>query len=179
MLFRSALWTAVEWAAVRLLDASDADEALRIAGLSRTLSPVTFATVLQRYGDLKRRRGVVDTNDLISGVLREATRDPRIGASLRRRFRHVSVDEAQDMNPLQYAFLKLLAGDTPDLFLVGDPNQAIYGFNGADNTLFDDLPGLPGATVVSLPSNYRCTPQVVDSAVRLRSEEHTSELQSH
>ena len=65
----AALWTAVEWAAVRLLDASDADEALRIAGLSRTVSPATFATVLQRYGDLKRRRGVVDTNDLISGVL--------------------------------------------------------------------------------------------------------------
>ena len=174
-----ALWTAFEWAAVRLLDASDADEALRVAGLSRTVSAATFAAVLQRYGDLKRRRGVVDTNDLISGVLREATRDPRIGASLRRRFRHVSVDEAQDMNPLQYAFLKLLAGDTPDLFLVGDPNQAIYGFNGADNTLFDDLPGLSGATVVSLPSNYRCTPQVVDSAVRLmRNASQTVEARS-
>lgn len=174
-----ALWTALEWAAVRLLDASDADEALRVAGLSRTVSAATFAAVLQRYGDLKRRRGVVDTNDLISGVLREATRDPRIGASLRRRFRHVSVDEAQDMNPLQYAFLKLLAGDTPDLFLVGDPNQAIYGFNGADNTLFDDLPGLSGATVVSLPSNYRCTPQVVDSAVRLmRNASQTVEARS-
>jgi DNA helicase-2/ATP-dependent DNA helicase PcrA len=175
----AALWTAVEWAAVRLLDPAAADEALRVAGLSRTVSPAVFAAVVQRYGEIKRRRGVVDTNDLISGVLREAARDPRVGASLRRRFRHLSVDEAQDMNPLQYALLRLLAGDSPDLFLVGDPNQAIYGFNGADYTLFDDLPGLPGATVVSLPSNYRCSPEVVDSAVKLmRNASQTVEARS-
>ena len=88
--------------------------------------------------------------------------------SMRHQFRHVSVDEAQDMNPLQYEFLRLLVGDEPDVFVVGDPNQAIYGFNGADNTLFDELPGLgAGARVVTLPSNYRCTPQVVDAASRL------------
>ncbi|MGA1362298.1 MAG: UvrD-helicase domain-containing protein [Ilumatobacteraceae bacterium] len=162
-----ALATAVDWAAVRMVEPRDADAALRVAGLSRVLGTDEFAAIVERYGNLKRRRGVVDTNDLIAGVLREAARDTRIAVSVRQMFRHVSVDEAQDMNPLQYAFLRLLVGDAPDLFLVGDPHQAIYGFNGADNTLFDELPGLPGATVVSLPSNYRCSPEVVDAATRL------------
>jgi DNA helicase-2/ATP-dependent DNA helicase PcrA len=80
-------------------------------------------------------------------------------------FKHLSVDEAQDMNPLQYEFLKVLSGSNPDLFLVGDPHQAIYGFNGADKTLFDDLPGIGSpAQVISLPSNYRCTPEIVSFA---------------
>jgi DNA helicase-2/ATP-dependent DNA helicase PcrA len=70
------------------------------------------------------------------------------------------------MNPLQYAFLKVLLPANPDVFLVGDPNQAIYGFNGADKDLFDSLPGFStGANVVSLPSNYRCTPEIVKIAV--------------
>ena len=162
-----ALATAVDWATVRMIDPGRADAALRVAGLSRTLDTATFAGIVDRYENLKRRRGVVDTNDLISGVLRAAAADTRIAASVQQMFRHVSVDEAQDMNPLQYAFLRLIVGDAPDLFLVGDPHQAIYGFNGADNTLFDELPGLTGATVVSLPSNYRCTPEVVDAATRL------------
>jgi DNA helicase-2/ATP-dependent DNA helicase PcrA len=70
------------------------------------------------------------------------------------------------MNPLQYAFLQVVTSVQPDLFLVGDPNQAIYGFNGADKTLFDTLPKMNGsAHVVSLPSNYRCTPEIVRMAV--------------
>ncbi|MFM8553246.1 MAG: ATP-dependent helicase [Acidimicrobiales bacterium] len=162
-----ALATAVDWATVRMIDPHRADAALRVAGLSRTLDTAAFAGIVERYEGLKRRRGVVDTNDLISGVLRAAAADTRIAASVQQMFRHVSVDEGQDMNPLQYAFLRLLVGDAPDLFLVGDPHQAVYGFNGADNTLFDELPGLTGATVVSLPSNYRCTPEVVDAATRL------------
>ncbi|MFN5650315.1 MAG: ATP-dependent helicase, partial [Actinomycetes bacterium] len=162
------LASAIDHATVRLMTQRAIEDALAASGLHREMKSDEFRSAVQKYDALKRRRGVVDTNDLISHVVRDAREDRRFLASIRHQFRHVSVDEAQDMNPLQYEFLRLLLDDPADLFVVGDPNQAIYGFNGADSTLFDELPGLgTGAHVVTLPSNYRCTPQVVDAATRL------------
>lgn len=159
---------AIDHATVRMLTGRGIEAALAASGIQRDVTREQFERIVHRYEESKRKRGVVDTNDLIAHVVRDARRDPRFMQSMRHQFRHVSVDEAQDMNPLQYEFLRLLVGDEPDVFVVGDPNQAIYGFNGADNTLFDELPGLgAGARVVTLPSNYRCTPQVVDAASRL------------
>ena len=159
---------AIDHATVRMLGGAALSESLAVSGISRAVSSEGLAAIMKRYEEAKRKRGVVDTNDLIAHVVRDARRDPVFVESMHRQFRHVSVDEAQDMNPLQYEFLRILAGTQPDLFVVGDPNQAIYGFNGADRTLFDELPGLgTGAVIVSLPSNYRCTPQVVDGAVKL------------
>ena len=158
---------AIDHATVRMLTGRGIEAALAASGIQRDVTREQFERIVHRYEESKRKRGVVDTNDLIAHVVRDARRDPRFMQSMRHQFRHVSVDEAQDMNPLQYEFLRLLVGDEPDVFVVGDPNQAIYGFNGADNTLFDELPGLgAGARVVTLPSNYRCTPQVVDAASR-------------
>ncbi len=72
------------------------------------------------------------------------------------------VDEAQDLNPVQHQLLRQLAGERRDLFLVGDPAQAIYGFNGSDPTLLADVDQhLAGVEVIRLPTNYRCTPQIV------------------
>ena len=162
------LASAIDHATVRLMTQRAVDDALAVSGLHREMRADEFRAAVQKYDALKRKRGVVDTNDLISHVVRDAREDRRFLASIRHQFRHVSVDEAQDMNPLQYEFLRLLLDDPADLFVVGDPNQAIYGFNGADSSLFDELPGLgTGAHVVTLPSNYRCTPQVVDAATRL------------
>ncbi len=155
-----------DWGSSLLLDARATVSAARAAGRTLPLPEKRLVEVLEAYTTLKRRRGVVDLNDYLSLVIEEARHDPRFIESMRFRFRHLSVDEAQDMNPLQWEFLRTLAGDEPDLFLVGDPNQAIYGFNGADSTLFADLPGVErGARIVPLPSNYRCTPEIVDFAV--------------
>ncbi|MFM7744707.1 MAG: 3'-5' exonuclease, partial [Actinomycetota bacterium] len=84
------------------------------------------------------------------------------------RYRHLLVDEAQDMNPQQFEFLEALRGGRRDIFIVGDPLQAIYGWNGADPRLFDNLPQtLGGATVVHLRNNYRCSPVVVDAGLHV------------
>lgn len=136
-----------------------------------------YATIVNEYEKLKKKRGVLDLNDMLRLTIHEAHDDPRFLASIRWQYRHVLVDEAQDMNPLQYKFLRLVAGDNPDLFVVGDANQAIYGWNGADRTLFDALPGLPAPShVVSLPSNYRCTPPIVNAALHMlgSDEEHVA-----
>lgn len=158
----SEVLAAIDWAHARMLGPEVAAEALGRAGMKVPLGGPRFAEVFEAYEKLKRKRGVVDLDDFLIHVVTEAARDRRFAESLRFQFRHVSVDEAQDMNPLQFAFVKALAADTQDLFLVGDPNQAIYGFNGADKSLFDTLPGIgAGAHVVTLPSNYRCTPEIV------------------
>lgn len=158
--------TAVDWAHSRMLSPTDAAKALAAAGQNVPLGEKRFTEIFDAYEKTKKKRGAVDLNDFLTYVVNESTKDPRYAESIRFQYRHISVDEAQDMNPLQYAFLKVVIATQPDLFLVGDPNQAIYGFNGADKTLFDTLPNMNGAAhVVSLPSNYRCTPEIVRMAV--------------
>ena len=156
---------AIDWAHGHMCSPSQSVEKMTRAGLTIPLGPERFVEVFETYEKTKKKRGVVDLNDFLTFVVHEAKRDQRYIESVNFQFKHLSVDEAQDMNPLQYEFLKVLSGSNPDLFLVGDPHQAIYGFNGADKTLFDDLPGIGSpAQVISLPSNYRCTPEIVSFA---------------
>jgi DNA helicase-2/ATP-dependent DNA helicase PcrA len=124
--------------------------------------------VLADYTLLKRRRGVIDFDDVLVHVARDMRLDPEFAAALRWRFRHLLVDEAQDLNPVQQALVDLLRHGRDDLFLVGDPSQAIYGFNGADPGLLLDVESrFAGVEVVRLPVNHRCTPQIVRAGVHV------------
>ncbi len=120
------------------------------------------------YADEKRKRRVVDFDDLLELCAAELEHQPDFAASQRWRFRHLFVDEFQDVNPLQFRLLEAWRGGRPDLCVVGDPNQAIYGWNGADPSLLLRLPSLVGgATVVRLDRSYRSTPQVLTTAAAL------------
>ena len=126
------------------------------------------------YEALKTRRGVVDFDDLLERCLHALTDDRQWASGIRWRFRHLFVDEAQDLNPLQHAVLEGMRGGRPDLCLVGDPRQAIYGWNGADPSMLAEVERrYPGVTVVRLLSNYRCSPQIVraGAAVLVAAEE--------
>jgi DNA helicase-2/ATP-dependent DNA helicase PcrA len=91
--------------------------------------------------------------------------DNAYAQAVRWRYRHIFVDEAQDMNPLQYELFEAIRGQRADVFIVGDPMQAIYGWNGSDKKLFDELPDkIRGTTVLRLPNNYRCTPEILSAA---------------
>ena len=98
------------------------------------LDPDVVPVVVERYEALKRRRGVVDFDDMLGGVLDLVRRDTTFRDIVRWRFRHFFVDEAQDLNPLQHAMLEAIRDGRPDICLVGDHRQAIYGWNGADPT---------------------------------------------
>ena len=125
--------------------------------------PEFVAEVLAAYTEEKRARRIVDLDDLIGLTIDAARRDDAFADQLRWRFRHVLVDEAQDLNPLQHRFLDVLRTGRDDLYLVGDPAQAIYGFTGSDPTLLVDVADrFPGVEIVRLPVNHRCTPQVVE-----------------
>jgi DNA helicase II / ATP-dependent DNA helicase PcrA len=108
---------------------------------------------------------VVDFDDLLALATRDILTDPDYAAAVRWRHRHLYVDEFQDVNPLQFELLRAWRGAGDDLFVVGDPNQAIYGWNGADPNLLRSFTRRePQATIVELTDNYRSTPQILTTA---------------
>ncbi len=158
----ATLATEAAWASARGVDAAGYVDAARAAARRTGPPPHRIADALASYQDLKRKRGVVDLDDLLSLMVRELIVDQTFADAIRWRFRHVHVDEAQDLNPIQFRLLELVVGTHHDLYLVGDPAQAIYGFNGADPSLLAGIADrLPGVEVVRLPTNHRCTPQIV------------------
>jgi ATP-dependent DNA helicase UvrD/PcrA len=123
--------------------------------------------VAGEFAALLASRGMVDFDGLISlplGLLQQA---PDLAAALRARWRSISVDEYQDTDADQYALLRLLAGDGSGLAVIGDPDQAIYGFRGADVGFFLNFRrDYPGARTVALTRNYRSSPVIVSGAMQ-------------
>jgi superfamily I DNA/RNA helicase len=119
---------------------------------------------LARYRAGKRARGLVDLDDLLALPVALLREHPELAAAYRERWRHVAVDEYQDVDPAQYALLALL--DPADLCAIGDPDQAIYSFRGADVGFFLRFAtDFPGAREVRLTRNYRSTGPVLAGAL--------------
>jgi DNA helicase-2/ATP-dependent DNA helicase PcrA len=126
------------------------------------LPPSQFADVLDRYVGLCHSRGVLDFDLLLSEAISLLQNEPNVLAAFRQRNRSLYVDEAQDMNPLQFMMLRQMAGDDPDLFCVGDPNQSIYGFNGANPKFLNDIVRTwPDTVVLDLTRNHRSTANII------------------
>jgi DNA helicase-2/ATP-dependent DNA helicase PcrA len=126
------------------------------------LPPAQLADVLDRYVGLTRSRGQLDFDLLLSEAVMLLRDEPDVLASFRYRNRSLYVDETQDMNPLQFMLLRQMAGDDPDLFCVGDPNQSIYGFNGANPSLINEiLTTWPDTVVLDLTRNHRSTANII------------------
>ena len=112
-------------------------------------------------------RGLVDFDGLTELPAALLAREPQIAAGLRTRWPFVSVDEYQDIDPVQYELVRALAGDGAGLTAIGDPDQAIYGFRGADVGIFGRFAGdFPRATTVELTRNYRSSPAIVTAALQ-------------
>ena len=135
------------------------------------LAPAQMAEVLDRYVGLCRSRGLLDFDLLLSEAITLLREEPDVLASFRYRNRSLYVDEAQDMNPLQFMLLRQMAGSDPDLFCVGDPNQSIYGFNGGTPTLMNEiLLTWPDTLVLDLTRNHRSTANIIAVANTLLEE---------
>lgn len=155
----------IEWARARLVAPEHYAGAAELAGRTPPMATDAFAEVMVAYQQEKRRRRVVDFDDLLALAIRDIHDDPDYAAAVRWRHRHLYVDEFQDVNPLQFELLKAWRGPSDDLFVVGDPNQAIYGWNGADpNLLANFARREPKANEIRLVDNYRSTPQVLTLA---------------
>lgn len=157
--------TEIEWARAR--DISPADYAAEAHRDDRrtTTSLDHIAALYTAFEDEKRRRGLIDFDDILGRCADLLADDPTFAQAQRWRFRHLFVDEFQDVNPLQHRLLLGWLGDRTDLCVVGDPNQAIYRWNGADAGYLREFGRHhPGATIVELRSSYRSTPQVLHVA---------------
>jgi uncharacterized protein (TIGR00375 family) len=112
-------------------------------------------------------RGLVDVDGLVDLPVAMLREHPAVAASLAARWPRISVDEYQDIDAGQYALLRLLAGDGSGLTVIGDPDQAIYGFRGADVGFFLRFAAdYPGAATVQLTRNYRSVPAIVAGALQ-------------
>jgi DNA helicase-2/ATP-dependent DNA helicase PcrA len=155
----------IEWAKARCLAPDDFVRAAAFAGRRGSWAPEEVAWIWEAYELEKRRRQVLDFEDLLLRTTEQLLCDHRFAASARWRFRHVFVDEYQDVNESQQRLLRAWLGANDDICVVGDPNQAIYAWNGAKARAISDFPDdFAGSKVLTLSINYRSTHEVLSVA---------------
>ncbi len=117
------------------------------------------------YEELCQRAGVIDFAELLLRSLELIRDNDDIRGHYQRRFRHILVDEFQDTNAIQYAWLRLLAGADTPVFVVGDDDQSIYGWRGAriENIQHFEQ-DFPGTRTIRLEQNYRSTSTILKAA---------------
>ena len=161
----SAIDTEIGWAKARCLRPELYADAARSAERVVAVEPGQVESAFSAYQDSLSRRHALDLDDVLIHAADLFHDDAGFAERMRWRYRHFSVDEFQDVNPAQFRLIEALLGSGNDLCAVGDPNQAIYGWNGADPTLLTRLPQMVGGMeVVRLDENHRSTPQVVAAA---------------
>ncbi len=155
----------IEWAKARLVPPSGYEAAARDAGRLTPRPPAEVAACYDRYEQEKRKRHLVDFDDLLRWCAQTIERDETFGAAQHFRFRSLFVDEFQDASAAQVRLVRAWLGGRPDLCVVGDDAQAIYSFAGADpGPLRDFASHFPGGVSVRLAVNYRSTAPIVAAA---------------
>ncbi|MGB2988762.1 MAG: UvrD-helicase domain-containing protein, partial [Candidatus Zixiibacteriota bacterium] len=125
----------------------------------------TVARVYPLYQKKLRDANAFDFDDLIMKTVELFKAHPQILEGYQNRFEHILVDEYQDTNHAQYVLVNLLAGRSRNLCVVGDEDQSIYGWRGADiNNILDFEKDYPAAKVIKLEQNYRSTQVILDAA---------------
>jgi DNA helicase-2/ATP-dependent DNA helicase PcrA len=123
------------------------------------------AKLYGRYQAALRRAGALDFDDLIAESVRLWLDHPETGERWSRRFRHVLVDEYQDTNHAQFRLVQSLAAIHGNVFVVGDDDQSIYGWRGADlANVLEFERAFPGAVTLRLEQNYRSTKNILNAA---------------
>ena len=151
------LETAITYAKNQMLKGEELAE-VQVEGLD-------FPVFYQNYCKTLRERHLMDFDDQMVYTLQILRRYPQILQAVQKRYRWFCVDEAQDTSKIQHVIIRLLAGESGNLFMVGDEDQSIYGFRAAYPqalTEFDRV--YPDAKVLYMERNYRSTEQIVAAA---------------
>ena len=158
----------IGWARARLVTPGAYADSARAARRRPPRSADFVARAYADYQDSKRKKRLIDFDDVLALTHATMQREPAFAQAQRWRHRHLFVDELQDVNPLQFEVLKSLLGSESTLVVVGDPDQAIYGWNGAEPDFINRIDEhLPGVAVVRLRTNFRSTPEVLAAAGRV------------
>src|SRR6478735_589375 len=124
-----------------------------------------IADVYREYQNRLQKAGAMDFDDLLLNAVRLLSEHPAVLAYYRRRFRHVLVDEYQDTNAVQNELVVMLASEHRNVCVVGDGDQSVYAFRGADiRNILEFENAFPDATVIVLEQNYRSTQTILDAA---------------
>jgi DNA helicase II / ATP-dependent DNA helicase PcrA len=135
---------------------------------ARDLYERIAARVYAKYQALLKTNSALDFDDLLLEACRAMRAHPRMLSELQDRFPHLMIDEYQDTNHAQYIFAHALAQRSRNITVVGDPDQSIYAWRGADiSNILDFEKDYPDATVIRLEQNYRSTKTVLAIASKL------------
>ncbi|MBK4768536.1 MAG: DNA helicase II [Pantoea sp. Morm] len=143
------------------------DEGLRPKHIESYGNPVeqTWLRIYQAYQEACDRAGLVDFAELLLRAHELWLNTPQILNHYRERFSNILVDEFQDTNNIQYAWIRMLAGDSGRVIIVGDDDQSIYGWRGAQvENIQRFLQDFPGAETIRLEQNYRSTNNILKAA---------------
>lgn len=143
------------------------DEGLRPKHIESYGNPVeqTWLRIYQAYQEACDRAGLVDFAELLLRAHELWLNKPHILNHYRERFGNILVDEFQDTNNIQYAWIRMLAGDTGNVMIVGDDDQSIYGWRGAQvENIQRFLNDFSGAETIRLEQNYRSTNNILKAA---------------
>lgn len=148
----------------------------------QSLSPgdAVAARVYPIYQQQLLTANAVDFDDLLMHVAKLLRENPELRSELDAKYRYILVDEYQDTNLAQYAIVRAMSIDYPNLSVTGDPDQSIYGWRGADlNNILDFEKDYPAVKTVRLEKNYRSTPnilRVADELIRHNRKRKSKEL---
>jgi len=136
-----------------------------------SLDPETIGRIFAGYESAKRDRSRIDFEDILLCAAALISDHSGVADAVRRTYRHLVVDEYQDVSPLQEALLNLWRGDRQEICVVGDPAQTIHSFAGAKpGFLTDFVQRYRSASIIRLVRDYRSTPQVVGCANKVMSQ---------
>lgn len=134
----------------------------------KNLQPEVFRKLYAGYSRSLSRAGLIDFDDMLSLALSLLKERPDILSCWQGHFRYILIDEFQDINPLQYEIIRLLALPENNLFVVGDDDQSIYGFRGANPEIMRNfLKDYPEAKQITLNRNYRCRPAILNASLKV------------
>ena len=127
-----------------------------------------FAEIFTRYQKALEQKRLIDFDDMLVLCYELFRSRPDVLAQWQKKFRYVLIDEFQDINRIQYDVIRMLAQPENNLFVVGDDDQAIYGFRGADSELMLGFgKDFPDAKQILLGMNYRSTANIVQNSLKL------------
>jgi len=169
----------IEWRKYSMLSLEEYLDQITSRPVIPGLAAIRSYEIQVAYEDAKVKAKQIDWEDVLllcTGMLKS---EPRALAHVHQQYRFFTVDEYQDISMLQQELLDTWLGERSDLCVVGDPNQTIYSFSGANASFLENFDSrYPGANVISLTKNYRSTPEIISLANRVRGNQKFEPLEA-
>ena len=162
---RDTICNEIDWATARRLTPETYPTAVEKNQRTPHSNSTQVSEFLNLFTQEKRKRNLIDFDDILEHAISDLVNDTDFAAGRHWKYRYIFVDEFQDVNPLQFALLRAWLGEDSSMCIVGDPDQAIYSWNGADAKYLENFNSyFPDGQTVELTKNFRSTPQIVHTA---------------